>query len=102
MIIWKGYGILAVLIPLPLMISCGFLMGANGVGYLVGGVVSAVPLWFLGRRLNREVSQEYTDSNTGKRVQILAPPGHTLYFIPMQYWAIIWLGAGIAEFVRRM
>ena len=102
MIIWQGYGILAFLIPLPLILTCGFLIRSNGVGYLLGGVASAEVLWFFGRRLNHVVSQEYTDADTGKRVQILAPPAHTLYFIPMQYWAFVWLGIAVEEFVRHM
>ena len=102
MIIWKGYGILALLIPLALIIICGSLIRSNGIGYLLGGATSAGVLWFFGRGLNREVSREYTDADTGKRVQILAPPAHTLYFIPMQYWAFVWLGIGVEEFIRRM
>ena len=102
MLIWKGYGIPAFLIPLPFILLCGFAIRFHGVGYLLGGAVSATALWFLGRQLNREVSQEFIHPDTGERIQILAPAGHTLYFMPIQYWAFVYLGIGVEEFIRHL
>ena len=98
----KGYGILALWIPLPFILLCGFAIRFNGVGYLLGGGVSAAALWFLGRRLNREVGQEFIHPDTGERIQILAPAGHTLNSMPIQYWAFVYFGIGVEEFVRHM
>jgi hypothetical protein len=75
MIIYKGWGPLALLIPVATILIGIFFFGKNGNAGLelfLYCLLCSAPLVFItGLRLNR------------KSV-------HDLYFIPLQYWGIIW------------
>lgn len=71
-IVWRGLGFL---VPLAVLLSLFVATRFPANQHLSGGIallVCGVALWFLGTRLNREVKR-----------------GHTLFWIPMQYWAIV-------------
>jgi hypothetical protein len=71
-IVWRGLGFL---IPLFVLFSVWITTRFPTNERLSGGLallVSAVLLYFLGARMNREIKK-----------------GHTLFWIPMQYWAIV-------------
>ena len=97
MIIWRGWGILAAIIPFGMLIITELISEAvsgmvdyyqqnSGWLVLLGLLVSSLILWPLGRRLN-DRSRAYTDRETGQ--QIAVRPNHQLFFIKMEYWAII-------------
>ncbi|MEY9213317.1 hypothetical protein NI17_001370 [Thermobifida halotolerans] len=96
MIIWRGWGILVVLmaaIPAVLgAVSVQALLGeamaplGAGIGLVVGGVAS----FLVGQRLNAPV-QGYHPA-TGQPV--LYKNRHTLFFIPMQYCGVLLLVLG--------
>ena len=96
MIIWKGHGWLVVLFAggfLLLMQTVGDgLFGegfyqANAWPKIVALFVAAAATWFVGVKLNGGEDKELLDPETGQPVR-LAAPSHTLFFVPMQYWAI--------------
>jgi hypothetical protein len=97
MIIWRGWGILVLLIAalfqwLGYAISSGLGYGplegdAQIIGYLLF-LPAAVLLWFLGRYLNKP--KVYTDKATGQ--QVYSKGGrHSLFYIPIEYWAFIYV-----------
>ncbi|MDR1648415.1 MAG: hypothetical protein LBR88_10380 [Zoogloeaceae bacterium] len=104
MLIWQGWGILALIIP---PITAGLLesllhniLGMNRVSLFgeigltpaVGALLGAGILWFGGRWLNNRPGKRLLDPESGETVEIKGC--HTLFWIPMQYWAFIWpLGA---------
>lgn len=96
MIIWKGLGFLAILIPVVIVILLQIILGDDsiyaGIGYLLG----AIPVWFLGKRLNAGVGQVVVDSQTGQ--QMTQKAEHTLFWIRMEYAAVIPVLIGIYAF----
>lgn len=94
MIIWKGWGILVVLIAGALAGIGGATLGsalgtdeASGIG-AAGGLALAAPLvFFVGQRFNAPVAGY--DPRTGQPTTFRN--AHTLFFIPMQYWSILLL-----------
>ena len=102
MIIWSGWGFLTAAVPIALC-ALGSLAGrALGAapeganpGTALGALVAAVVIWYLGRWLNRGASSE----------QIRAGhPGplanrHTMFWVPMQYWAPFQLVGGVVAAV---
>jgi len=103
MIIWSGLGILII----PIVIACVFL-SATLTGQLsstpdyfelhgwpmgAGIVTSAAACWFLGRRLQASGSKTLVDPQTGNPVVLRRR--HSLFFIPMHWWAVILLPIGI-------
>lgn len=58
--------------------------------------LSAAPLWVLGRWLNRGgVVKELLDPQTGEKVFLQQGGGHSFFFIPVEFWAIISLVLGL-------
>jgi hypothetical protein len=105
MIIWTGWGFLVLVIGVgccfatQLIVDSAFRDGyyeANGWPKLVGLAAAALIIWPVGLAINRKrPERELVDPNTGERVVLSTGGGHTLFFIPMEYWAAICLVAGV-------
>jgi hypothetical protein len=96
MIIWRGWGIVVAVIAF-LGLLAGQLVGTaiyGPVGYeqnatwLVGSglLVAAGVLWPIGQRMNSG-GRVLIDKETGQ--ELMLKPGHSLFFIPVQYWSPI-------------
>ncbi|QDA28206.1 hypothetical protein [Paenibacillus polymyxa] len=91
MIIWKGFGILNVIIPAFLFFIVGSLVSALGLDSIDSRlpmafvfIVSGVIVWHLGKALNADSDKVLVDMETGQRYRMGTP--HSLFFIPMHYW----------------
>ncbi|AMV29716.1 hypothetical protein VT84_35305 [Gemmata sp. SH-PL17] len=73
---------------------------ANDVGYLIGGLVSAVVLWPLGRWMNKSETRTLADLQSGELVQAQFGGGHTMFFIPLEYWGFIWAVIGMVKCLK--
>ena len=93
MIIWKGLGILAAIIPIIFIITSNSILGSEVVGWAI--LTSAIPVWLLGRYFYKRPAQLMVDSETDQN--ILVKPEHTLFWVEMDYWAIILVIFGIAN-----
>lgn len=96
-IIWKGWGILVVVI---VGVSIGIFGSLFAVfsedefpplGAALGFAVAAVVIYLLGQRLNAPHPGYHP--KTGEPVTYRN--GHNLFFIPMQYWAFVSLGVSL-------
>ena len=83
MIIWKGWGILTLVIAV-IPISVGHLIGPAGAG--IGLLVAAGVNWFVGQSFNRPLRE--AGLGAGQR--------HTLFWIPMEWWSIAMAALAIA------
>ena len=98
-IVWTGLGWLFLLIPCVLLIIGGLLMdllGIQGRDYLglyvsCGLLLSSLPVWFLGKKVNKEKSE--VDVVSG--ATITTKNKHTLWYLPVQNFAFILLGLGV-------
>lgn len=101
MIIWRGFGILVVVIAgaalvltqviANALLGAGTYEGHSGPLGALALLVAAAIVWPLGRTLNRRGGRTLLDPATGQ--QVVLRPNHSLFFIPMEYWAPI-LGVG--------
>jgi uncharacterized membrane protein YfcA len=110
MIIWKGWGILAVLITVAIVILVDFVTGSiygdtryydnhnwpKGLALLL----AAIPVYFVGVYLNSRPGRAMIDKATGREVMLRR--SHSLFFIPMEYWGVVLLIAGIVLFFVRV
>lgn len=99
MIVWKGWGILALIIPL----ICSWIASAlfdslHGVDFyknsawampLIIGLAS-IPTGLIGYRLNKKPPRILVDPETNEKIEIKTI--HSMFWIPLQYWAIVILG----------
>lgn len=100
-IVWRGWGILGILIPLGICSLCAAIAGAIGVALggqrpfagataaaiVIGGIVSGVIVWRLGVRLNSAPGRVLIDPRDNSRVVLRRT--HSLFWIPLQYWGPI-------------
>jgi uncharacterized membrane protein YccF (DUF307 family) len=96
MLIWRGWGILTLVI-VGLGVGFGYLVAqvfgvevtGNNPFTAAGLLLAAIALWFIGAKLN--APREGFDPNTGQKV--MHRNMHTLMFIPMQWFGPL-VGAG--------
>ena len=87
MIIWSGWGILVVGFAVAGMVLGGLVGAGSNIGLGIGLALSALPIWLVGRRLNDPSSaRTLVDPQTGQTVVFQRT--HSLFWIPMQWWAI--------------
>ncbi|HPF23640.1 MAG: hypothetical protein R3C08_05220 [Hyphomonas sp.] len=116
MIVWSGWGILILVFGAVAAFGDIALVSALS-GTLSDGAADTVPLtariagflpwigaaaaaWFMGRKVNTKTEQVLINPETNEPVVIRRGGGHSLFFIPMQYWAFILLIVGAFAFVE--
>lgn len=96
MIIWQGFGFLVVVLILTTVLGVKYLVDAAlGTDFytqtawpkILAGLLAAVQIWFLGGKLNNKPDKTLIDPETQQAVRLVSK--HTLFWIPMQYWAPI-------------
>jgi hypothetical protein len=91
-IVWKGWGIVVPLIYL--LLTTAVREGMTSVGaednpaLAVGLVLSAILVWFVGRKLNnQDRAKRVIDIENGEEILLVST--HTLFWIKVEYWAFI-------------
>ena len=99
MIIWNGWGLLALFIPavgifLGMSISDA-LYGTNQHPTVIAGMLflSAVAVWLLGKKVNSAPERVLVDAQTGEEVRLKNK--HSLFWIPMQWFVVACIASGI-------
>lgn len=89
MLIWSGRGILAALVFLGMLILGTILFYGSSIDYafVIAGFVAAIFSWYFGNKWNAKPTKILVDQKTGKEHHI--KPNHSLFFVPMQYWGIL-------------
>ena len=89
--VWTRWGILVVLYGLAALVVGTVIGNASGlaerrlVAIGICEILAGIALWFTGVRMNRDVDRRLLDPKTGQEVVVRRR--HTLFWIPMQYWA---------------
>ncbi len=102
MIVWKGWGLLALLIPLGLSIGTGLCVDSYyGEKFYQNStwmmpsifIVSAVVVFWLGRKVNSQPARILIDPETNEEVKLKTI--HSMFWIPLQYWSLILIGVAV-------
>jgi len=95
-LVWQGWGILSVFIP----VLCTVLFAGlpNGLGIGIGLLVGATANAYIGHRLNNQPGQVLVDKNTG--AEVVLRKKHTLFYVPMQYVSVLWAVLGIFALIN--
>jgi hypothetical protein len=96
MIVWKGWGLMALLIPLLCTIFVGtavdsiygvdFYKNSDWAMPLILGL-SSIIVFYLGYKLNNKPGRIVIDIETNKTIELKNT--HSMFWIPLQYWAVI-------------
>jgi len=102
MLIWSGKGILSVLV---LLISAVLLMGVfpeekSDYAFVTAFFIAGIFSWFMGKRWNEKEGQIVVDKATGQEIEL--KPNHSLFWIKLQYWGIIYTVIGIMLLTQKL
>ncbi len=105
MFIWRGYGIIGILIPILLaVVSQTVLDHVYWAGYAevhgnailaVAMMVSAPLVFFIGRKLNGAPPRWVIDAQTGEPIALVNK--HSIFWIPLEWFALALVALGGAQ-----
>ncbi|WP_424000869.1 hypothetical protein [Maribacter sp. IgM3_T14_3] len=89
MIIWSGRGFLSVLVLIATLFVCISIFpdGMRDYGFIVSLFVAGIFSWLFGKKWNSKNERIVIDEQSGERLKI--KNNHSLFWIPMQYWGVI-------------
>ncbi len=106
MIIWSGWGliVLGIVVAIFLVMNSifGSILGLNTFADSkwmdsISLLISAVLCWYTGKHINKPSGRIFVDKVTGEEFRE-GGGRHRLFFIKVEYWAIILVLVGIAIF----
>lgn len=109
MIIWKGWGILAVVILLACSVVVELLSDAIlGAGFYKSSVfampfaflIAAAAVYMLGMKLNNMPGKILIDPETNQEVELKST--HSMFWIPMQYWGFVFAALAVVVFLSKV
>ena len=109
MLVWKGWGILALIIPLVLSIGIGAGLDANyGKDFYINSTwampmvfaVSSFIVLIIGKEVNNKPGKILIDPENNKEVEIKTI--HSMFWIPLQYWGLIILVISIWMYIANI
>ncbi|PCI53195.1 MAG: hypothetical protein COB34_08570 [Methylophilaceae bacterium] len=88
MIVWQGLGFLVMLIPIIFLGVIGATADMHHMTYSIETalMLSAITLWFLGKKLNGAPGKILIDPETNE--EVVFKNKHTFFWIPMEWFAI--------------
>ncbi|MEO9849971.1 MAG: hypothetical protein ABJH72_16310 [Reichenbachiella sp.] len=94
MIIWTGRGILTPLILAVAIILTAAIPSKEVASFLLpfAFIAAGTANWRLGNKWNNKEGRVIVDETTGQRTEY--KPNHSLFFIKMQYWGILFIALG--------
>lgn len=102
MLIWKGWGLLAIICPLVFALLMEFCVdSALGAGFYKTGswplplafMLSAIPVVILGQKLNKKPGRIVIDPENNEKLELKKI--HSFFWVPLQYWALVLCGLSI-------
>lgn len=103
-IIWKGLGVLNIVVLGILLFIVNILLSSLGLNSIDSRlplafvfIVSGVIIWYMGKALNAKSGKVLVDVDTGERYQMGTE--HSLFFLPMHYWGPVGLVIGFSLIV---
>ena len=95
MIVWSGRGFLLIIILLGTLFLGLKIIPNEYQDYssVIAAFITAMFSWYFGNKWNKDNERIVVDEKTGQRLKI--KNNHSLFWIPMQYWGIIFSTFGI-------
>jgi hypothetical protein len=102
MIVWSGRGALSVLVlVVSFVLFNSIIPKAYGdYAFVLGFFCAGAFSWFFGKKWNEEQSRTFVDKATGQEIAV--SPNHSLFWIKMQYWGIIFGAFGLIVLVQAL
>ncbi len=100
MIVWSGRGFLSVLVLAVVLVALTSVLPKeqNNLSYAISLFVAGIFSWIMGKKWNESNQKSLVDKETGE--EIILKPNHSLFWIKMQYWGVIFGILGIVMLVK--
>jgi hypothetical protein len=95
MIVWSGKGGLSVAVLIVVLFPCILIFPKeqSDYGFVIALFIAGIFSWIFGNKWNNQNGRTVIDEKTGQR--FILKSNHTLFWIKMQYWGIIFGLIGI-------
>jgi hypothetical protein len=95
MIVWSGRGGLSIAVLIVVLFSCILIFpkDQSDYGFVIAFSIAGIFSWVFGNKWNGQNERTVIDEKTGQRY--ILKNNHTLFWIKMQYWGIIFCLIGI-------
>ncbi|HEX2755594.1 MAG TPA: hypothetical protein VHM48_09030 [Candidatus Limnocylindrales bacterium] len=113
LIIWRGWGLLAILFPLISVLVANVVVdvvagagafGTSSVGPGLGLVAAGTLCWVTGRRVNGEpvpyLGRSVADGQPFRPRLPFLFARHNFLFVPLEAWGVLFFGLGLLAVVR--
>ena len=102
MVVWSGKGILSVLVLIASFFLFVKLMPTEygDYAFVLAFFITSIFSWFMGKKWNEGEARTVVDKATGR--EILLKPNHSLFWIKLQYWGIIFAGFGLIILIQTL
>ena len=102
MVVWSGKGFLSVLVLIVSLFLFVKLMPTEygDYAFVLSFFITAVFSWFMGKKWNEEETRTVVDKATGQ--EIILKPNHSLFWIKLEYWGIIFGGFGLIILIQAL
>ncbi len=100
MIVWSGKGFLSVLVLAVVVFGLSSILPKEEINYayIAGLLVAGGFSWIMGKKWNESEGQTVIDKSSGQKITLKS--NHSLFWIKMQYWGIIFGIIAIVLLVR--
>ena len=109
MVVWKGWGILALIIPLIILLSVGSTIDSYyGEDFYINSAwamplalgISSIVVFILGYKINSKPGKIVIDPENNERIELKTT--HSMFWIPLQYWSLIILAIAILMYISNI
>lgn len=100
MIVWSGRGFLSLIVLVLTIFLCTkvFSDSQSDFTFIISFFVAGIFSYVFGIRWNHDKFSVYINEETGKRLNLASK--HSLFWIKMQYWGIIFILLGIITLIQ--
>ncbi len=100
MIVWSGRGYLSTLVLAVIVFGLTSILPKeqSDYAYIIGLLLAGVFSWFMGKKWNTPEGKTLVDKETGQ--EVILKPNHSLFWIKMEYWGIIFGAISLIMIVR--
>ena len=100
MIVWSGRGALSVLVLIASFVLFNSIIprAYSDYAFVLSFFSAGAFSWFMGKKWNDAGPKVLIDKATGKEIQL--EPNHSLFWIKMHYWGIIFGILGVVVLIQ--
>lgn len=101
MIVWSGRGFLSAVVLIVSIVILAYILPKEqgNYGIIISLFIAGIFSWFMGKKWNQKNTRTLVDKESGQEVTL--KPNHSLFWIKMEYWGLIFGVLGLVVLVKQ-